>query len=376
MFATSFNAHISDDDASLHAEIQASIERLFANGDWANYRSQVLDELVSEIAGHVGVTTVRLCSSGSLAMELALRACGLNEGDEVICPALDYPGNIRAVRLLNALPMIVDSALDRWTIDIEQVEQAGNSRTRAVIASHLYGEIADVMRLRSLCDERGWSLIEDVCQMPGGRIGDRALGSFGHVGAFSFGGSKPLTAGSGGAVVTSDPRIAQRMAAYCDRPSDATALSPLQAAALLPQWRRLNRLIVNQQSNLRRLENEVAWATPRWRWPREGQLDHVACYYKIPIELVANPDGSESFCELERHEWLDSLKNVGRSAGVPFRVITKVTNGRGLVQGSKNAEKIALKNILLDHRCIAGSSECVIELGKQLIAVHDGVYHR
>ena len=125
MFATSFNAHISDDDASLHAEIQASIERLFANGDWANYRSQVLDELVSEIAGHVGVTTVRLCSSGSLAMELALRACGLNEGDEVICPALDYPGNIRAVRLLNALPMIVDSALDRWTIDIEQVEQAG-----------------------------------------------------------------------------------------------------------------------------------------------------------------------------------------------------------------------------------------------------------
>jgi len=376
MFATSFTDLVSRDDAALHAEIQASIERLFASGDWANYRSPVLEELKAEIAQQVGVSTVRLCSSGSLAIELALRGCGLREGDEVVCPALDYPGNIRAVRLLHGMPVVVDTAPGRWTIDVEQVAQAGTDRTRAVIVSHLYGEIADVDRLRSLCDERGWSLVEDACQMPGGRIANRILGSFGHVAAFSFGGSKPLTAGSGGAVVTSDPRIAQRITAYLDRPSDATALSPLQAAVLLPQWRRLDQLIAHQQSNLRRLIDETSPSTPRWRWPNQYQPDHGVCYYKIPIELVANSDGSESFCEIERRQIIDALELAGRSAGLPFCVITKMANGRGYMHGNKNAEKIALRNVLLDHRCIAESSESVSELAKQLIAVHDGIYRR
>ena len=376
MFATSFADPVSPDDVALHAEIHASIERLLAGGDWASYRSQVLEELMAEMAHQVGVSTVRLCSSGSLAMELALRGCGLKAGDEIVCPALDYPGNIRAVRLLEGMPVVVDAALGRWTIDAEQVADAGTDLTRAVIVSHLYGEIADVERLRKLCDDRGWTLIEDVCQMPGGRIADRALGSFGHVGAFSFGGSKPLTAGSGGAVVTSDPSIAQRITAYLDRPSDAAALSPLQAAVLLPQWRRLSPLIANQQSNLRKLIDHAAPATGRWRWPSQSHSDGHVCFYKIPIELVANPDGSESICEIERQKILDSLELAGRSAGLPFRVITKVAAGRGYIHGNKNAEKIALRNVLLDHRCIAGSSESVIELAKQLISVHDEVYRR
>jgi len=376
MFETSFTDLVSPADEALHAEIQASIERLFSSGDWASYRSQVLEELKAEIAQQIGVSNVRLCSSGSFAMELALRGCGLSEGDEVICPALDYPGNIRAVRLLHAMPVVVDAAAGRWTIDVEQVENAGNDRTRAVIVSHLYGEIADVERLRTLCDERGWSLIEDVCQLPGGIIAGRALGSFGHVGAFSFGGSKPLTAGSGGAVVTSDRRISQRITAYLDRPSDAAAMSPLQAAVLLPQWRRLDSMIVNQQANLRRLIDGASSAMPRWKWPSGCQADRVTCYYKIPIELVSNLDSPESNCEIDRRQILDALELVGRSAGLPFRVITKVTNGRGCLHSYKNAENFALRNILLDHRCVAGSSESVIELANQLIAVHDGIYRR
>src|SRR5690606_13766004 len=90
---------------------------------------------------------------------------------EVICPALDYPGNVRAVRLLGAQPVLVDSVPGGWTIDPEAVVAAGTERTTAIIASHLYGEIAAVAALREICDRRGWMLIEDVCQMPGGKLG-------------------------------------------------------------------------------------------------------------------------------------------------------------------------------------------------------------
>ncbi len=369
MFATSITSAPTGDE--LHTEIRESIERLLVGGHWASYQATVLNELRDKIANQVGVSLVRLCASGSMAMELALRGCDLKPGDEVICPALDYPGNIRAVRLLGAIPVIVDCDPGGWTIGVEQLELARSSHTRAVIASHLYGEAADIAMLRSTCHQHDWLLIEDACQMPGGKVADRALGSFGDVAAFSFGGSKPLTAGCGGAVVTNDTRIMQRIASYVDRPSDALSISPLQAAVLLPQWRRLDALVQRQQQSLRKLVELCQPVTPNWRWPVQPRDRSTPSYYKIPLEILAHAGQEAATITLRRSRILELLETANLSAGLPFRVVCKAIGGRGRMIGFQNAHQQAQKHFLLDHRHLAGPSERVTSLAAKLIAIHD-----
>jgi perosamine synthetase len=369
MFATSNHFALDDFDAELHAEIREGIENLFRSGQWASYHAPVLDDLRRVIQESIGVDTIRLSASGSMAMELALRGCNLNEGDEVICPAIDYPGNIRAVRLLNASPVVVDCLQDRWTIDIDQVNLAASPKTKAVIASHLYGDAADVGRLRTLCDERGWILIEDACQMPGGDIAGKPLGSFGHVAAFSFGGSKPVTAGSGGAVVTDDQKIAMRIQSYVDRPSDAMALSPLQAATLLPQWRHLNRLVQRQQNKIAEFVSLCDKAIDRWSLPKTSSPDVSACFYKIPIGIAI--EDNETQIESMRTRIVKRLTQSEVLAGMPFTPVTKIIQGRGRLVSNEHARRTSGKIFLLDHRNLAGSSERVASLAANLIAIHD-----
>jgi len=370
MFATSITPTSSFTDQSLHQEIAASIQSLLANGQWASYRAPVLDHLKAEIANRIRVSNVRLCSSGSIAMELALRGCGLKEGDEVICPALDYPGNIRAVRLVGASPVVVDVAENRWTLDVEKMADAASDRTRAVIVSHLYGEIADVVTLRKTCDDRGWLLIEDVCQMPGGTIDHSPLGSFGHVAAFSFGGSKPITAGSGGAVVTSDERISQRITSYIDRPSELSPLSPLQAAVLLPQWRRLDALIDLHLLTLKNFVNKCGARFPTWRMPAMETGHQKRCFYKLPIQ-IETASHRDRGTEEEKNRIIAELSCAHISAGVSFRTIQRVAGGRGRMMGCKNAEAISANCFLLDHRSLAGSSESGERLLESLTSIYD-----
>lgn len=370
MFATSITPNSSFADNELHQEIAASVQSLLASGQWASYRAPILDDLKAEIASRLQVSHVRLCSSGSIAMELALRGCGLKEGDEVICPALDYPGNIRAVRLVGASPVVVDVAENRWTLDVEQMADAASDRTRAVIVSHLYGEVADVVTLRKRCDDRGWLLIEDVCQMPGGTMGHLPLGSFGHVAAFSFGGSKPLTAGSGGAVVTNDERISQRIRSYIDRPSELSPLSPLQAAVLLPQWRRLDELIDQHLLTLKSFVSKCGAIFPRWRMPTMATAHQKGCFYKLPIQIEIDSLRDRSV-EEEKNRIIAALNHAEISAGVSFRTIQRVAGGRGRMLGCKNADAISAHCFLLDHRSLVGFSESSERLLESLKSIYD-----
>ncbi len=235
MFQTVQASHFCDSlDQQIQQQIHRHVDELLQTGQWAAYHHPLLDQLRQMISMQLGVSHVRFCPSGSAAVELALRACNLDHGAEVICSALDYPGNIRAVRLLDLQPVIVDVAADRFTISPRDIELASSAQTRAVLVSHLYGDIAPVDELRRLCDSHDWWLIEDVCQMPGASLGHQKLGSFGHVAAFSFGGNKPISSGAGGAIVTSDRRIAARIDQYVDRPSDSLTISPCKPQRSCP----------------------------------------------------------------------------------------------------------------------------------------------
>ena len=183
-------------------EIADSIARAVQRGDWGRYRGQASAELNARIRQICQVSHCRLVSSGSLGIELALRACGISSQDRVVVCGYDYPGNFRAVELLGALPVLVDAAATSFSVDPEPLQQIADRHIRAVIVSHLYGVPAEIQAIREICDRKGWKLIEDACQTPAMNVQGRPAGSWGDVGVLSFGGSKPLTSGNGGALLT------------------------------------------------------------------------------------------------------------------------------------------------------------------------------
>ncbi|WP_167546680.1 DegT/DnrJ/EryC1/StrS family aminotransferase [Stieleria maiorica] len=221
-------------------EITESILQVLRSGHWGRYRGEATERLREKIVELIGCGHVRLVSSGSLGVESALRAAGISPGNQVALCGYDYPGNFRAIEILGARPLLVDADPAGFSVDPESLRQVSPESVKAVVVSHLYGVPAKIRQLREICDQKDWALIEDACQTPGMAIDGRPAGAWGDVAVLSFGGSKPLTAGNGGAVLTNNDRIASKLNAYLDRPSDSTPMSELQAAALLPQLDRLD----------------------------------------------------------------------------------------------------------------------------------------
>ncbi len=171
-----------------------------------------LEAFEEEFASYCGVEYCVGVGSGTDALVLALRACGVVPGDEVITPSHTFVAGPLAIASVRAVPVFVDVDEVTCTIDIDRVREAITTRTRAIMPVHLYGRYADVCGLATLAEERGLWLIEDASQAHGARVDGRAAGSVGHLGCFSFYPSKNLGAcGDGGAIVTRDTKLAARL---------------------------------------------------------------------------------------------------------------------------------------------------------------------
>ncbi len=348
-------------------EIAASVAAAMARGDWGSYVSLAHAELTEKVAEFFQVGFVRLCSSGTCAVEMALRAANVNSGDEVITSAMDYPGNVRCIEAVGGKPSLVDVAAGGVVIDIDQVMAAASPRTRAVIASHLFGQPAPVAKLRKLCDERGWILIEDACQVPGMKIDQdgepRSAGSYGHLGTLSFGGSKPLTGGNGGAVLTDGVRFHSRLKMLYDRPSDTHPLSALQAAAILPQLEHLARLNSLRNATVSALCQVAATRFPTWKLIHHQEPTTQSCHYKLAI-LISAAD--------TRSRVVDAAKAFGIPLGEGFRSLHRMSNNR-CRKSTLLEHSIALGERLcvLDHRALMIDPSRHVELVDTLAAVHD-----
>lgn len=221
------------------AGTDAVLAQLRDSGDWGRYHGPHAAAISQAITATIGVEHLQLCSSGTVAVELALRAAQVRPGDEVILSAYDFKANFTNITLLGATPVLVDCRENDAQLDVSQVEAAITDKTKAIIASHLQGGLVEIAALREIADRRRIVLIEDVCQAPGANVSGRPAGAWGDIATFSFGGSKLITAGRGGAVVTSRPELAQRIKLFTQRGNDAYPLSEIQAALLLPQWKQL-----------------------------------------------------------------------------------------------------------------------------------------
>jgi dTDP-3-amino-3,4,6-trideoxy-alpha-D-glucose transaminase len=182
-------------------------------------------------------------SSGTAALELALRGLGIGPGDEVIVPANSFIATAEAVSAAGATPRLADVDPRTALLTAQTAERALTPRTRCAIPVHLYGRTVEMAPLLSLCGSRGIHVVEDACQAHGARYRGRPVGSLGDAGCFSFYPTKNLGAwGDGGAVVTGDRELAARVRLLRSHgeasrhrhelPSGTDRLDALQAAIL------------------------------------------------------------------------------------------------------------------------------------------------
>ena len=190
-------------------------------------------------------------SSGTAALELALRALEIGPGDEVIVPTNSFIATAEAVSAVGATPRLVDVDADTSLLTAEIVAAALTPATRCIIPVHLYGRTVEMGPLADLCRAKGIYLVEDACQAHGSTYEGRRAGSLGDVGCFSFYPTKNLGAwGDGGALVTDDEEIAAQVALlrshgegsrhHHQMPARTDRLDALQAALLSVKLDRLD----------------------------------------------------------------------------------------------------------------------------------------
>lgn len=263
-------------------------------GEWASYCE----------AGHaVGV------ANGLDALVLALQACGVGVGDEVVVPANTYIATFLAVTQVGARPVPVEPREGTLNLDPERVREAITPRTRALLPVHLYGVPAEMGALLAIARDRGLKVIEDAAQCHGARHGGRRIGAHGDAVCWSFYPTKNLgAAGDGGAVTTDDPRIADairvlrnygsRQRYVCEVAGRNSRLDEVQAAVLRVKLRRLD-----------------AWNA------RRGEL--ASAYRRAISGMDLRPQDIPSTCEGVDHLFTvrtahrDHLQRHLTEAGVP-----------------------------------------------------------
>jgi len=160
--------------------------------------------LEEEFAAYCGTKYAVAVGSGTSALHLALRAVGVEPGDEVITVANTFVATAGAIIQAGARPVFIDIDPGTHLLDLDQVDQAISQRTRAIIPVHLFGRMVDMKSLMALAKARNLSVIEDACQAHGARRGGKLAGAWGQAGCFSFYLSKNLGAYGEMGMVTSD----------------------------------------------------------------------------------------------------------------------------------------------------------------------------
>ena len=237
------------------------------NGNEKKYLTECIDTgwissegpFVKEFEIKMGETVGRrygiAVSNGTAALEIAVQALEIGEGDEVIMPTFTIISCAMAVTKLGAVPVLVDSDCRTWNMKVDEIEEKITSRTKAIIIVHLYGLPAEVDAVLELARKYDLKVIEDAAEMHGQSYRGKPCGSFGDISTFSFYPNKHITTGEGGMVVTNDAELAERCrmlrnlcfrkdARYVhDEISDNYRFTNLQAAVGLAQLERLKEFV-------------------------------------------------------------------------------------------------------------------------------------
>jgi dTDP-4-amino-4,6-dideoxygalactose transaminase len=267
----------------LRPEIDAAFARVMDSGRYV--LGEEVEAFEKEFAAYCGTAHCVGVANGLEALELILKGCGIGAGHEVLVPSNTYIATWLAVTNAGAKPVPVEPDAGTYNIDPFAAEKAVTSRTKAIIAVHLYGQPADMDAINQMASRYELLVIEDAAQAHGARHKGRCAGCLGAAAAFSFYPTKNLGAfGDAGAVTTNDPELADKIRLlrnYGSRvkyehlmPGGNSRLDPLQAAFLrvklghLEQWNdNRRRTAATYMDKLRGLGEFILPAVPGWCEP-------------------------------------------------------------------------------------------------------------
>jgi len=199
---------VAEPDLS-HAEFRNLIDAYLST--WISSTGDYIRTFEQRFAAKVGVDHGIATCNGTVALQLALAALGIGEGDEVIVPDFTFAACANTVIHVGARPVLVDVDPDTWCISVAAIERAITPRTRAVMPVHVFGRPAPMTEIADLARSRGLYVIEDCAEAHGARYDGKPVGSFSDIACFSFFGNKIITTGEGGICLTADPELAARM---------------------------------------------------------------------------------------------------------------------------------------------------------------------
>ncbi|MEM7312964.1 MAG: aminotransferase class V-fold PLP-dependent enzyme [Planctomycetota bacterium] len=347
-------------------QLQKVFHSLLASGDWGRYHSEHTGQLEQHVASLVDQPHVRLTCSGTIAVELALRGLSVAAGDEVILGGYDFPGNFRSIENCGARPVLVDIDPNTGCMTADQIAAGLTSQTKAILVSHLHSGMAPMKSISELASQHKVLVLEDACQSPGAIVDGQPAGSWGDVTTLSFGGSKLLTAGRGGAVASRREDILQRIRVFADRGNDAFPLSQIQAAILNVQFESLASQNQKRRQSVatifQKLLHEATGIQIVGAMPNDQT---AASYYKVlfPLDPAIN-----------REAWIRALQTEGVAIDAGFRGFAKRSANRCTKIGDlENSRNVAEHAVVLHHPILLESAakiELLCEVLQQVTKQH------
>lgn len=228
--------------------------------NWISSEGPFVKRFESEFAARVNRKFGMAVVNGSVALDLAFEAIGIKEGDEVIMPAFTIISPAASVVRLGGKPVLVDSNLTDWNMDVTQIEAKITSRTKAICVVHIYGLPVNMDPVLEIANRYGLKVIEDAAEMHGQTYRDQPCGSFGDISTFSFYPNKHITTGEGGMIVCNDDELAERIQSLRNlcfnterrfkhyQIGTNARFTNLQAAVGLAQLERLDEFVIRKRN--------------------------------------------------------------------------------------------------------------------------------
>jgi dTDP-4-amino-4,6-dideoxygalactose transaminase len=301
-----------------------AVAEIVRSGKWGNPDcGDQVAKFETEFAAYCGSKYAITCVNGSVSLRLALIACGVKPGDEIIVPPYTFITTASSVIECNCVPVFVDIDPDTYNISPAAIEAAITPRTKAIIPVHFGGLACDMDAILDIADRYGLKVIEDAAHAHGAEYKGKKLGSIGHVGSFSFQSSKNLTSGEGGIVITDDDELYAMMHSLRNvgrieggqwyehyNPGCNYRITQMQAVLLSNQLKRLEAQTRRRNENglyLNQLLESVSGITPLQR--TESITMH--CYHIYIFKYDAAQFGGlpkDSFAEMLAAEGVPSFK--------------------------------------------------------------------
>lgn len=362
----------------------AAVQSVLESGQWWRMAGAQVAEFEKEFAAYHNAAHALAVTNGTHAIELALAALDIGQGDEVLIPAFTFISTATAVLCAQATPVLVDVNPDTYCLDPEAFAAAITPRTRAVIPVHMAGHVADMDRILAIASEHNLHVIEDAAHAHGATWKGERVGAMQSGGIYSFQAGKLMTAGEGGLILSNDADFIEQCFLYgnCGRPkTDRTyqhsvlgtncRMTELQAAVLRVQLLRLEEQNARREANaaiLNRMLSDVPGITPQGHDARVTLHPHYMYMFRYD---------STAFSDLSRQQLVDALIEHGVPAFVGYPAIHRTPMFRNRKFGPRwraddallpdynlvscpVAETLGEEVVWLHHRTLLGDEEHLV----------------